>query len=171
MSGALLYHLPGATGMFEKYMYVLITASDLTKLLNCLSIDAPISSLCYSPQPDGGSRPHLATGLTTGEVKMFEPLSGPIFTLQHPVVSSVRCAILIMMIIIPYLIMQEKSAVSSIAYSSDGKIFAVGHENGELHFWRGNKLPLTLQSILIKCYVITNSNHLHNSILHKFSFQ
>jgi len=119
----LLYHLPGATGIGFLGSMKSYENCGLTKFHKHLSIDASISSLCYSPQPDGCSRPHLATGLTTGEVKVFEPLSGPLFTLQHPV---------------------DKSAVTSIAYSRDGKTFVVGHENGELHFWRGNKLTLYL---------------------------
>lgn len=87
-SGALLYHLPGATGIGFLGSMKSYENCGLTKFHKHLSIDAPISSLCYSPQPVGCSRPHLATGLTTGEVKVFEPLSGPLFTLQHPVVSS-----------------------------------------------------------------------------------
>lgn len=91
---------------------------------------------------DGGK---LAVGLSTGEVKVFDPMSNhPLFTLGDPV----TCTEVRLHVQTPNVYKHAKftfdvclqvypSPATSLAYSGDDRMVAVGYQNGVLKLWKG----------------------------------
>jgi len=88
-----------------------------SRLYNCTT-DGTISSLfCYLSQTCGNLKPHVAVGLTTGEVQVFEAYTmKTASTVPKP---------------------EIQSAATAIAYSEDTESLVVGYQNGKIHSWKG----------------------------------
>jgi ankyrin repeat protein len=78
-----------------------------------------VTSLSYTP-----NGAHLAVGLASGEVQVFDiESSSCIFTLE------------------PH--NEYPSAASALAYSENGQRLAIGHRNGQIQIWRANTGPIS----------------------------
>ena len=97
-------------------------------------VDAELAVTGLSYAPNGA---HLAVGLVSGEVQVFDIESNScVFTLQpHHEVSSGTTATTVDIILHSF--PQYPAAASALAYSEDGQLLAVGHRNGQIQIWRG----------------------------------
>ena len=98
-----------------------------------------MTSLSYTP-----NGAHLAVGLASGEVQVFDiESSSCIFTLEpHNEVSwdlSLKTCLhaIVNRYGLVFLPVQYPSAASALAYSENGQRLAVGHRNGQIQIWRG----------------------------------
>ena len=86
MSRDLLYY--STTGKHRAIKYFNV---DYLITLPVVDTDTVISSLsCYLHQPGGSPKPHLAVGLTTGEVQVFELCTetmSAVYTVPRPEVN------------------------------------------------------------------------------------
>ena len=131
-------------------------------LLWYVNAELAVTSLSYTP-----NGAHLAVGLASGEVQVFDiESSSCIFTLEpHNEVSrdlSLKTylnAALDKHVMDQYFsFFQYPSAASALAYSENGQRLAVGHRNGQIQIWRG-----MVYSILGSVWLITPSFPLHTA--------